>query len=73
MATQSSADLLASSIQRTILGVLLAMVWVGLGVTVPAVLGGGVPGTIAVVVLTVLFVAALVALFVEGIREGQKG
>lgn len=73
MATDTDTGTLASSAQRTILGILLAMLWVGLGMTVPSMLGNGLPGTAALILLTVVIGAAIVALFVEGIHEGQKG
>ncbi|WP_181687077.1 hypothetical protein [Halorhabdus salina] len=72
MATDTAGGTLAASTQRTILGILLAILWAGLGATVPSVLGEGLLGTVALIVLTVVLGAAIVALLIEGIREGQK-
>ena len=69
----SALDELASGVQRAVLGVLIALlglVAVGFArVSLPNDLLLGVPAALAAVVAFVL----LVALFVEGLREGAEG
>lgn len=70
MASQSPADLLASSVQRTVLGVLIGVLWIGSMMTIPTAVGEGLPGTAAGLLLTIVAGGVIVALFIEGVREG---
>ena len=71
MATDTDGGTLASSVQRTILGILLLFLWYGLGATAMEILGNGLVGMAAVILISVVISVLIVGLLVEGIREGQ--
>ena len=70
MATESNSGTAGSTLQRTILGVLIVVTWL----VAMSVLGqdGGTVTLIVSVMVTVLAVGGVAGLVMEGIREGQN-